>query len=42
MTSADSKAASERLAELKATIEAALQEDAIESLSSWGDRAARR
>jgi hypothetical protein len=39
MTSADFAAASARYAELKATIEAALQDDAIESLSSWGERA---
>jgi hypothetical protein len=39
MSSADFRAASARYAELKAAMEDALQEDAIESLSDWGERA---
>ena len=41
MTGADFKAVTERHAALKAILEEALQEDAIESLSSWGDSLAR-
>lgn len=41
MTAADFKAASERHAELKDKIDAALQDNAIESLSDWGGVAAR-
>jgi len=41
MTGADVSAARDRHAALKARLEEALQEDAIESLSSWGDAPAR-
>ncbi|KIZ44957.1 MULTISPECIES: hypothetical protein [Rhodopseudomonas] len=37
ITAADARAISDRHAALKARLEEALQEDAIESLSSWGD-----
>jgi hypothetical protein len=41
MGEAEFQAASERHAELKGKIDAALQDDAIESLSDWGSAAAR-
>ncbi|MFZ5737505.1 MAG: hypothetical protein ACOY6K_11550 [Pseudomonadota bacterium] len=41
MTSGDAAAARARHAELKAKLENALQDNAIESLSGWGDAAAR-